>query len=93
MASYVPIATYRLQLTKEFGFVAAAAVVEVEVLVVVVATDQKGGQNGALRQNLAGQLVQLGVAEGLHVVPFLPCHARISRWSPDVPFPPQAEAR
>lgn len=27
MASYVPIATYRLQLTKEFGFVAAAALV------------------------------------------------------------------
>ena len=55
--------------------------------------DEEGGQHGALRQDLAGQRVQLGVAEGLHVVPFLPCHARISRWSPDVPFSPQVEAR
>src|SRR5690606_24634562 len=32
---------------------------------------EKGGQDGALGQDLAGQLVQLGVGVGLHVVPLL----------------------
>src|SRR5690606_26019419 len=38
---------------------------------VVAAAREKGGQDGALGQDLAGQLVQLGVGVGLHVVPLL----------------------